>query len=42
MSCMTDYKAVLAFRPMPCWCRAFHFSCESSVFWPSNSERDRS
>nr|DAF55532.1 MAG TPA: hypothetical protein [Myoviridae sp. ctLYp5] len=32
---MTDYKAVLALRPMPCWCRAFHFSpcveCVSAV-----------
>nr|DAR77819.1 MAG TPA: hypothetical protein [Caudoviricetes sp.] len=29
---MTDYKAVLALRPMPCRCRASHFSYESSVF----------
>nr|DAY19981.1 MAG TPA: hypothetical protein [Caudoviricetes sp.] len=28
----TDCKEVLALRPMPCRCRAFHFSCESSVF----------
>nr|DAR84284.1 MAG TPA: hypothetical protein [Caudoviricetes sp.] len=28
---MTGCKVVLALRPMPCRCRAFHFSYESSV-----------